>query len=64
MKLKTHKGLAKRITVTKNGKLKKRRAFQSHLMSSKSKKRKRKMGKTHTVNRADAKMVRRLLPYA
>jgi large subunit ribosomal protein L35 len=40
-KLKTHKGLAKRVKVTGTGKLKSRRAGASHLMSVKNAKRRR-----------------------
>jgi len=63
MKLKTHKGLAKRIKVTKTGKLRKRRSFRSHLLTKKSKKRKRKMAKMYTVNKVENKKIRKLLPY-
>ena len=63
MKLKTHKGLSKRVKITKGGKIKKRRAFRSHLLTKKSNKRKRKFAKTYTVNKSDAKTVKRLLPY-
>jgi len=63
MKLKTHKGLAKRIKVTKNGKIKKRRAFRSHLLTNKSKKRKRKFAKMYTVNKVENKKIKKLLPY-
>ena len=40
-KLKTHKGTAKRVRVTKTGKLMRSRAFGNHLLSKKSKSRKR-----------------------
>uniref|UniRef100_A0A7C4LZS0 Large ribosomal subunit protein bL35 n=1 Tax=candidate division CPR3 bacterium TaxID=2268181 RepID=A0A7C4LZS0_UNCC3 len=63
MKLKTHKGLSKRIKITKSGKLLKRRAFRSHLLTKKSNKRKRKFAKTFTVNSSDSPKIRKLLPY-
>ncbi len=40
-KCKTHKGLAKRVKVTRNGKVRFKRSFQGHLMSSRSSKRRR-----------------------
>lgn len=40
-KLKTHKGTAKRVKITKTGKLLRRRAFGNHLLTKKSKSRKR-----------------------
>ena len=40
-KLKTHKGLKKRVKVSPNGKIKRQKAFAGHLMSGKSGNRKR-----------------------
>ncbi len=40
-KLKTHKGLAKRVRVSPNGKIKRKKAFAGHLMSGKTGNRKR-----------------------
>ena len=40
-KLKTHKGTAKRVKITKTGKILRERAFSNHLLSKKSKSRKR-----------------------
>ena len=42
-KQKTHKGAAKRIRVTATGKIKRGHAYRSHLMSSKSSKRRRQL---------------------
>ncbi len=42
-KLKTNKGLAKRVKVSPNGKIKRKRAFAGHLMSGKTGDRKRKL---------------------
>ena len=63
MKLKTHKGLSKRIKFTKTGKVKKARAFGSHILTKKSNERKRKLAKTFEVNSSDKKKIRKLLPY-
>ena len=60
-KLKTHKGTAKRIKVTSTGKLTRRRAFGAHLLSKKSKSRKRNINTTAFVTGAMAKNVRRVL---
>lgn len=48
-KMKTHKGLAKRVKVTANGKIKIHKAGASHLMSVKSAKRRRRIRRTGTV---------------
>lgn len=60
-KLKTHKGTAKRIKVTKSGKLTRRRAFGAHLLSKKSKSRKRAINTTATVSGSTAKNIKRAL---
>ena len=60
-KLKTQKGLAKRIRVTKNGKLVRASAFKSHLLEHKSQKRKRGYENKQLVAKSDRKTVRRAL---
>lgn len=62
-KLKTHKGLAKRIKITKNGKFKKRRSSRSHLREKKSAKNKRRYRRMETLSIKDKKSVKKLLPY-
>ena len=60
-KLKTHKGTAKRMKVTKTDKVTRRRAFKNHMLSKKSKSRKRRINTTATVDGAMAKNVKRAL---
>jgi large subunit ribosomal protein L35 len=60
-KIKTQKGLAKRIRVTGTGKLMRASAFKSHLLERKSQKRKRNFEDEHAVSKADRKTVRRAL---
>lgn len=60
-KLKTHRGAAKRIKQTGSGKLKRRRAYHSHILEKKSTKRKRRLRSGAEVAPADAKVVRRML---
>lgn len=60
-KLKTHRGAAKRFKLTASGKLKRRKAFDSHLLSKKSAKRKRGLEKEVTVGKTEAKKVKRIL---
>ncbi|MGH7846445.1 MAG: 50S ribosomal protein L35 [Candidatus Binatia bacterium] len=62
-KIKTRRGAAKRFKVTGTGKVKRSRAFKSHLLSSKKKKRKRKLRQGTLVAAAEAKNIRRLIPY-
>ncbi len=63
VKQKTHKGARKRFRVTKTGKVKKRTAGRSHILSKKTRKRKRHMRQPSYLEGAQAKLVRRLLPY-
>ncbi|MCY1559500.1 50S ribosomal protein L35 [compost metagenome] len=60
-KMKTHKGTAKRIKITSTGKLTRRRAFGAHLLSKKSKSRKRATNTTATITGSMAKNVKRAL---
>lgn len=62
-KLKTHKGARKRFKVTAKKKIVHRKAFKSHLLSSKDAKRKRHLGKKVEVSRADRATVKKMLPY-
>ena len=63
MKLKTNRGAAKRFKKTGTGKVKRSRAFGSHLLSCKTTKRKRGLRKNVVVDKRDARNIKRLLPY-
>ncbi len=63
IKMKTNRGAAKRLKVSGSGKIMRYRAFASHLMSKKSRKRKRSLRKPDTVSAADRRMIRTYLPY-
>ncbi len=62
-KIKTHRGAAKRFKVTGTGKIKRDRSYASHLMSSKTRKRKRELRKNMIVHSSDEKRIARLIPY-
>jgi large subunit ribosomal protein L35 len=63
MKLKTHRGAAKRFKRTKRGKFLRGSAFKRHILSSKTTKRKRKLRHTTVVAEADAAKLALMLPY-
>jgi len=63
MKLKTNRSAAKRFTKTGSGKVKRSRAYASHLLSSKTRKRKRNLRKSTLVDSANMCGVKRMLPY-
>jgi len=60
-KNKTHKGTRKRIAVSAKGKLMRRRAFGSHLLTKKSANKKRKLRKAVEVDAHDTDRLRGLL---
>jgi large subunit ribosomal protein L35 len=63
-KLKTHTGAKKRFSKTGTGKIKRGQTKTRHILSSKSPKLKRKLGKTVLVSDGDFKKVARMIPYA
>jgi large subunit ribosomal protein L35 len=62
-KLKTNRSAAKRFKLSKTGKVKHKRAYLRHLLSSKSRGRKRRLRQAGTLNATDTKAVRALVPY-
>jgi large subunit ribosomal protein L35 len=61
-KIKTLKGAAKRFKVTGTGKIRRHKASKSHLLTGKSKKRKRNLRQPGLVSKADTARMRRLIP--
>ena len=62
-KMKTSRGAAKRFKVTATGKVKRRRGYLRHILSTKTRKQKRRLGKPALVDPANARAIKRLLPY-
>jgi len=62
-KIKTNRGAAKRFKKTGTGKIKRSHAFTSHILTSKTRKRKRNLRKSNVVVAADHKNILRLIPY-
>ena len=62
-KMKTHRASAKRFRVTGSGLIIKNKAGRRHDLGKKTSKRKRSMRKADVVAKADAKVVRQLIPY-
>jgi large subunit ribosomal protein L35 len=60
-KMKTHRGAAKRFEITGRGKIRRRKAFGSHLLSKKTPKRKRTYRVKEQVSPHDAGNVAKLL---
>jgi len=62
-KIKTNRAAAKRFRVTATGKIKRNKGFKSHLLSSKGKKRKRRLRKAALVAEVQVKNIHKLIPY-
>jgi large subunit ribosomal protein L35 len=62
-KLKTHKGASKRFKKTGTGKIVRNHAFARHILTSKSRKRKRKLHKDVLADESNQPSLQRMLPY-
>ena len=62
-KQKTNRGAAKRFKMTGTGKVKRRKAYLRHILTSKTRKQKRHLGKSVVTDATNAKAIQRLLPY-
>jgi large subunit ribosomal protein L35 len=60
-KMKTNSGAKKRFSLTGTGKIKRKHAFKSHILTKKSTKRKRNLSYFGLVDKADTKNVKLLL---
>lgn len=60
-KIKTNRGAHKRFRITASGKIKRSKAYASHILTKKSSKRKRKLRKSTSVSGADSRRTRRML---
>lgn len=60
-KMKTHRGLAKRVKKTGSGKLKRSHAYTSHRFHGKTKKQRRHLAKSSLVNNSDYKRIKFML---
>ena len=62
-KIKTHSSSKKRFSITGTGKVKRYKAYKSHLLTSKSMKRKRNLRKSTLASPANEAIVKRMIPY-
>ena len=62
-KLKTKRAAAKRFKATGTGKLKRNKAYKSHILTKKTTKRKRNLRKATIADPTNAKVMKRILPY-
>lgn len=62
-KIKTNRGAAKRFRKTGTGRIRRNKAFTSHILTKKTTKRKRDLRQGTLVSPADERNVSRLIPY-
>ena len=60
-KMKTNSGAKKRFTLTGTGKIKRKHAYKSHILTKKTTKQKRNLTQTGTVSKPDVNNIRLLL---
>jgi large subunit ribosomal protein L35 len=60
-KMKSNRASAKRFKVTGTGKIKREKSYRSHILTKKSAKRKRKLGKATLVSDGDAGRIKRMI---
>jgi len=62
-KIKTHSGAKKRFNLTKNGKVKRAKAYKRHILNKKTTKRKRSLRKAAYADATNVKAIRLMIPY-
>ena len=62
-KMKTRRGAAKRFRITGSGKVRRFKAYKSHILNKKSSKRKRNLRKGTLIAAVEQKKIKRLIPY-
>ena len=62
-KIKTSRAAAKRFKVTGTGKLKRMKAYKSHILTKKSQKTKRNLRKATITDATNVKSMKKILPY-
>ena len=62
-KIKTHRGAAKRFSFTKSGKIKRGKAYKSHILTKKETKRTRRLRQGSYADKTNVKAIKELIPY-
>ena len=63
-KMKTSRAAAKRFKVTGTAKLVRNKAYKSHILTKKTRKRKRNLRKATVMDQSNVRQMKRILPYA
>ena len=62
-KMKSHRGACKRMKLTGSGKIKRNKAYKSHILTKKTTKRKRNLRKAAMMDATNEKVMKKCLPY-
>ena len=62
-KIKTRRGAAKRLKLTGTGKVRRKRAYLRHILSTKTRSQKRRLRQPALVDATNVKAIKRLIPY-
>lgn len=62
-KIRTNRAAAKRFRLTASGKVRRNKAYKSHILTKKSRNRKRNLRKSTILESVDTKGIKKLLPY-
>ena len=62
-KMKSHRGASKRFKITGSGKVKRNKAYKSHILTKKSQKRKRNLRHAAMTDSTNAKVMKKTLQY-
>lgn len=63
-KMKSHSGMSKRVKITGTGKIRYKKAGKSHLLTHKTRARKRKLRNSGILAKTEEVAIKRLLPYS
>lgn len=62
-KIRTNRSAHKRFRITASGRVRRNKAYKSHILTKKSKKRKRNLRQSAIMDASNEKQVKRLIPY-
>ncbi|HZK28418.1 MAG TPA: 50S ribosomal protein L35 [Thermoclostridium sp.] len=62
-KMKSHSSSKKRFKITGTGKVKRNKAYKSHILTKKSTKRKRNLRKATIASSANEAIIKKMIPY-
>ncbi|GMV39779.1 MAG: 50S ribosomal protein L35 [Myxococcales bacterium] len=62
-KIRTNRAAAKRFRLTASGKVRRNKAYKSHILTKKSRTRKRNLRQSTILEKVDTHLIKKLIPY-